>query len=91
LSTIKTDAQATAAIVPATLDAGIAAVIKAGVPFSLESGLAALGAADKATADFLADAEIVDADGDEIEDVDAAAIEANVTMADDAVGALIDA
>jgi len=90
LSTIKTDAQATAAIVPATLDASIAAVIKAGVPFTLENGLAALGAADKAIADFLADAEIVDEDGEEIEDVDADAIEANVEMADAKVATLID-
>lgn len=89
LSTIKTDAQATAAIVPATLDASIATVIKAGVPFTLESGLASLAAADKAIADFLDDAEIVDEDGEEIEDVDADAIEANVDMADAAVAGLI--
>jgi len=89
LSGIKTDAQATAAIVPATLDASIAAVIKAGVPFSLETGLAALAAAEEAITDFLADAEIVDEDGEEIEDVDADAIEANVTMADDMVGDMI--
>lgn len=64
LSTIKTDAQATAAIVPATLDASVAGVIKAGVPFTLANGLAALDAADKAIEDFLADAEI-DLDGDD--------------------------
>jgi len=53
LSTIKTAEQATAAVVPATLDASVAAVIKAGTPFSLESGLAALGAAQAAKAEFL--------------------------------------
>ncbi|WP_306392869.1 DUF4214 domain-containing protein [Telluria beijingensis] len=89
LSTIKTDAQATAAIVPATLDASVAAVIKAGTPFTLEAGLASLAAAEKAITDFLADVEIVDENGDEIEDVDADAIEANVGMADEMVGELI--
>lgn len=58
LTTIKTDAQANAAIVPATLDASIAAVVKASVPFSLETGLARLDAANKAVVDFLASAEI---------------------------------
>jgi hypothetical protein len=68
LTTIKTAAQATAAIVPATLDASVAAVIKAGVPFTLENGLAALGASDAAIVSFLADAKI-DLDGDdEMED-----------------------
>jgi len=69
LSTIKTDAQATAAIVPATLDASVAGVIKAGVPFTLVNGLAALDAADKAIEDFLADAEI-DVNGDDEFDAD---------------------
>lgn len=53
LSTIKTDDQANDAIVPATLDASVAAVVKAGTPFTLESGLAALGAAQANLADFL--------------------------------------
>ena len=69
LSTIKTDAQATAAIVPATLDASVAAVIKAGVPFTLANGLAALNAADEAIEEFLAGAE-VDLDGDDEIDED---------------------
>jgi len=69
LTTIKTAAQATAAIVPATLDASVAAVIKAGVPFTLENGLAALGASDAAIVSFLADAEI-DLDGDDEMDDD---------------------
>jgi len=53
LSGIKTAAQATAAVEPTALDAAVAAVIKAGTPFSLESGLAALGAAQAAKAEFL--------------------------------------
>lgn len=53
LSGIKTAAQATAAVEPTALDAAVAAVIKAGTPFTLESGLAALGAAQEARADFL--------------------------------------
>jgi hypothetical protein len=53
LSGIKTAAQATAAVEPTALDAAVAAVIKAGTPFSLESGLAALGAAQEARAEFL--------------------------------------
>lgn len=55
LSNIKTAAQATAAVEPAALDAAVAAVVKAGTPFSLESGLAALGAAQAAKAAFLED------------------------------------
>jgi len=63
LSTIKTDADANAAITPAALNKHVADVIKAGVDFTLASGLAALGTADKAIVDFLADAEVTGADG----------------------------
>jgi hypothetical protein len=88
LSGIRTAAQATAAIVPATLDASVAAVIKAGVPFTLENGLAALGAADAAIVTFLADAEIdLDADGEIDEDVTEANIATNLA---DAITALED-
>jgi len=88
LSTITTAAQATAAVVPATLNASVATVVKAATPFTLESGLAALNVADKAIVDFLAGAKIdVNNDGKDDEDVDADAIEANllaakVTLAD---------
>lgn len=57
LAGITTAAQATAAVVPATLDASIAAVVKAGVPFSLTTALADLDAAQQARADFLAEAD----------------------------------
>lgn len=50
---ITTDASLTSALVPATLNASVAAVVKAGTPFALESGVAALRAADKAMADFV--------------------------------------
>ncbi len=81
LSNIKTAEQATAAVVPATLDANVAAVVKAGTPFTLEGGLNALGAADKAIVDFYANAKI-DVDGNGVIDsndkVDAAAVAKNV-------------
>lgn len=75
---IKTAADATAAIVPATLDASVAAVLKSGVEFNLESGLAALGAAQEALADFLEDQEAT-----------AAEINAAVDDAEDAVAELV--
>ena len=87
LSGITTAAQATAAIVPATLDASVAAVIKAGVPFTLENGLAALGAADAAIATFLADAEI---DLNDDEEFDEAEIGGNLDAAELALVDLID-
>jgi len=91
LTTIKTAAQATAAIVPATLDASVAAVIKAGVPFTLENGLAALGASDAAIVSFLADAEIdLDNDGEMDDDVTQANIATNLTNAEDDLVDLID-
>jgi len=89
LSTIKTAAQATAAVVPATLDASVAGVIKAATPFSLETGLAALGTAQKAIADFLADAEVLDASGEAIENPDADDVAAYVVDAETDVAALI--
>jgi len=89
LSTIKTAAQATAAVVPAPLDASVAAVVKAATPFSLETGLAALGTAQKAIADFLADAEVLDASGEAIENPDADDVAAYVVDAETDVAALI--
>jgi len=71
LATIKTAAQATAAVT--TIDAHVADVIKAGVEFTLETGLADLAAAQDARADFLAafgeENEIEDADADSVKDV----------------------
>jgi hypothetical protein len=52
IASITTDATLTAAIAPNALNAQVAAVVKAGTPFGLESGIAALRAADKAIADF---------------------------------------
>ena len=75
LATIKTAAQATTAV--AAIDTHVAAVIKAGVEFTLETGLADLAAAQEARAEFLAtfgeENDIEDADADDVEDaVDAA-------------------
>jgi len=73
LAKITTAAQATAAIEKAALDASVAAVIKAGTPFTLESGLAALGAAQDAVDAFLEDfADANDMDEATAEDVEAA-------------------
>jgi hypothetical protein len=66
LATIKTAAQATAAVVPATLDASVLAVVEASAPFTLANGLATLAAAQDAKAAFL-----VTADGDDDEDTSA--------------------
>jgi len=75
LSTIKTTTQATAAVT--AIDANVAAVIKAGVPFSLQTGLADLATAQDARADFL------DAFGEEndIEEADAASVSGAVADA----------
>lgn len=82
LATIKTAEDATKAIVPATLNASVAAVVKAATPFSLETGLAAFETADKAIADFLDTAKIdVDKDGKADTNVDADAIEDNLDVA----------
>lgn len=50
---ITTDASLTSALVPATLNESVAAVVKAGTPFALEAGVTALRAADKGMADFI--------------------------------------
>ena len=89
LATIKTAAQATAAIVPATLDASIAKVVKAATPFTLEGGLAALSATQTAIVDFLDNAEIVDAAGKADEDVTEQDIADNALRAEEAVADLI--
>lgn len=80
LSNIKTAADATAAVVPATLNASVATVVKAATPFTLESGLAAYGVADKAVADFLAGLDL-DGDGENDKDVDAGVLDLNLAAA----------
>lgn len=72
LSTIKTTADATNAV--AKIDDHVAAVVKAGTPFSLESGLASLGEAQADLAAFL-----------KAEKATAAAIRNEVTKADTAL------
>lgn len=52
---VTTDATLTAAVNPSALDATVAAVVKSGTPFSLESAVAASNAAADALADFLED------------------------------------
>lgn len=78
LAGITTAAQATAAVVPATLNASVAAVIKAGVPFSLTTALTDLAAAEDAVDAFLAAA---DGDDDEDTSTDRVALELDVTNA----------
>jgi hypothetical protein len=53
LAGITTDGSLQAAIAPASLNSTVAAVIKAGVPFTLANGLAALGDSHTALSDFL--------------------------------------
>jgi len=84
LAGIKTTANATTAIVPATLDASVAKVVKAATPFTLENGLVALSTAQTAIADFLKGAEIV-VDGKAIEDVIQQDIVDNAQRAEEAV------
>ena len=70
LADITTPDHATAAIEKSALEAHVAAVIKAGVPFTLASGLAALGAAqaaEKAFYEEFADAnDLTSADEDDV-------------------------
>lgn len=86
LAGITTAAQATAAIEPAALDAHVAAVIKAGVPFTLESGLAALAAAQTAEKAFFEDF----AEANDLDDADEADVTAAVDAANDDLVALIE-
>ena len=90
LAGIKTAAQATAAIAPTALDASVAASIKAGIPFTLNTGLANLDVANKAIVDFLANAEIdLDDDGEADENVTAGNIASNVIKAQGDVTTLV--
>jgi len=85
LATIKTATQATAAVT--NIDANVAAVIKAGVEFSLQTGLADLAAAQEAKADFLEGFgeanDIDDATDTDVTDAVAAAEQALVGLIDD--------
>jgi hypothetical protein len=55
IKSVTTDATLTTAITPANLTAQVAAVVKAGTPFTLSGGLAAVEAADDNLASFLED------------------------------------
>jgi len=92
LASITTDASLATATAPAALSATVAASVKAGTPFTLVSGLAALEAAEDAVADFLADLDL-DGDGEADEDLVAgdvtAARNAAVADADAAVEAQV--
>jgi len=55
IKSVTDDATLTTAITPANLTAQVAAVVKAGTPFTLTSGLAAVEAADDNLASFLED------------------------------------
>jgi len=55
IKSVTTDATLTTAITPANLTAQVAAVVKAGTPFTLAGGLAAVEAADDNLATFLED------------------------------------
>ncbi len=86
LSSVTTDASLTAALAPAALSATVAASVKAGTPFTLVSGLAALESANEGVADFLA---TLDLDDDEDTDTTAADVEDAADDAEADVAALI--
>ena len=83
---ITTDASLQTALTPATLDATVASVVKAGTAFTLAGGLADLLAANEAKAAFL-----VTADGDDDADTSATkvSLDGEVTTAQTAVGLLV--
>ncbi|MFC0132771.1 hypothetical protein CR105_13140 [Massilia eurypsychrophila] len=87
LSTIVTAADATAAIVPAKLDASIAAVVKAGVPFTLTGALTTLTNATDAVKVYLAAA---DGDNNAKTSTTKTALEAKVTAQELAIDDLVD-
>ena len=90
---ITTDASLATALTPATLDATVAAVVKAGTAFTLAGGLADLDAANDAIPAFFKslNALDLDGDGDATTAPDAADIAAEVTAADAAVGVQVTA
>ena len=73
---VTSDATLTSAVAPTALAATVAAVVKAGTPFSLETAVAASTAANEALVDFLDENDLVAADAaDDLEaDVDVAAL-----------------
>lgn len=86
IASITTDASLQTALTPATLDATVASVVKAGTAFTLAGGLADLLAANEAKAAFL-----VTADGDDKADTSATkvSLDAEVAAAQVDVGALV--
>ncbi len=78
ISSVTTSATLSTAIAPATLGATVAKAVAAGTPFTLNSGLVALDAANQAKADFLAAA---DGDNDPKTSTDDATIGAKVDAA----------
>ena len=57
---VTSDATLTAAVAPTALNATVAAVVKAGTPFSLETAVAASTAANEALVDFLDENDLTD-------------------------------
>lgn len=94
LAGVTSDATLAAATTPAALSASVAAVVKAGTPFTLEGALATLNASLEAKSDFLASAAEVEAIDDLVaaNATDAqieAAIAANLATAATDIDALI--
>lgn len=87
MSGITTDATLQAATAPAALATTVAAVVAAGTPFTLTSGLATLQAANAAKAEFLAAA---DGDDDAKTSTDDTAIDAAVTDAAAAIDLVVE-
>ncbi len=79
---VTTDATLTTAIAPANLNAQVAAVVKAGTPFTVNSGLAALDAANDNLADFLEENELTEAGA-------SAALSGDVTTTTNALDLLV--
>lgn len=91
---VTSDATLATAIAPAALSASVAAVVKAGTPFTLNGALATLNAALDAKSDFLEEASEVEAIDDLVANnaTDAqiqAAIVANLTTASTGIDGLI--
>lgn len=86
ISSITTDASLATATAPTALNASVAAVVAAGTPFTLTSGLAALQAAQDAVADFLAE---LDLDDDPDTDTTEADVATYLTTTENAVEAEI--
>lgn len=91
---VTSDATLAAATTPAALNASVAAVVKAGTPFTLNGALATLNAALAAKSDFLEEASEVEAIDDLVANnaTDAqiqAAVAANLTTASTGIDAMV--